>query len=185
MAFDKLYEKFICVKEELKSSVLDFRVDEVELPDGRCAERRYIKHRGAVAVLPIDNDGNVYLVNQYRYPAGRVTTELPAGKLDSPDEDRLGAAMRELREETGFTSGKVTFIGEYLGSPAINTEIIWLYLAENLSDGEQKLDEDEFLNVVKMPLSELVSLVMEGKISDGKTAYAALWADKFLSQREQ
>lgn len=185
MAFDKLFEKFISVKEEIRGNVLDFRVDRVELPDGSFAERRYIKHRGAVAVLPVDKDGNVYLVNQYRYPAGRVTTELPAGKLDSPDEDRLEAAMRELREETGFTSSKVTFIGEYLGSPAINTEIIWLYLAENLSEGVQSLDDDEFLNVVKMPLSELVSLVMKGKISDGKTAYAALWADKFLSAGEK
>ncbi len=185
MAFDKLYEKFISIKEEIKSNILDFRVDVVEIPDGTHAERRYIKHRGAVAVLPIDNEGNVYLVNQYRYPAGRVTTELPAGKLDSESEDRLKAAMRELREETGFTSERVTFIGEYLGSPAINSEIIWLYLAENLTAGTQSLDEDEFLNVVKMPLSELVSLVMSGKISDGKTAYAALWADKFLSEREQ
>lgn len=185
MAFNKLFEKFVSVKQEITGNILDFRVDEVELPDGSRAERRYIKHRGAVAVLPIDGQGNVYLVNQYRYPAGRVTTELPAGKLDSSEEDRLCAAMRELREETGFTSEKVTFIGEYLGSPAINTEIIWLYLAENLSEGVQSLDDDEFLNVVKLPLDELVSLVMQGKISDGKTAYAALWADKFFSQREQ
>ena len=181
MKFEKLTEKFISVKQEIKGNVLDFRVDEIELPDGTKSERRYIRHRGAVAVLPIDSDGNVYLVNQYRYPAGRVTTEIPAGKLDSAEEDRLSAAKRELKEETGFTSGKLTFIGEYLGSPAINTEIIWLYLAENLTAGNQSLDEDEFLNVVKMPLSELVQLVMQGKISDGKTAFAALWADKFLS----
>ncbi len=177
-------EEYISTKEELKGRFLHFRIDEIKLPDGRHGEREYVKHGGAVAVIPVDDEGNVYVVRQYRYAVGEVTTEIPAGKLDSPDEDKLSAALRELREETGLTAKNVKFIGKYAGSPAINSEIIWLYFATGLTSGEQELDDDEFLGAEKMPLSELCELVMKGEIPDGKTAFAALWADKYLRERE-
>lgn len=173
-------EEFVSCKKEVKGRFLNFRIDEIKLPDGNCAEREYVKHGGAVAVIPVDSEGNVYLVRQYRYAVGEETLEIPAGKLDSPDEDKLSAALRELREETGLTSKNVKFIGKYAGSPAINSEIIWMYFATDLSEGEMDLDEDEFLGAEKMPLSHLVDLVMKGEIPDGKTAFAALWADKYL-----
>ncbi len=183
MNFDNLTEKQISSKELFDGVVAHLFIDEVELPDGSHSTREYLKHNGAVAVLPLDNEGNVYLVKQYRYPFSRVMTEIPAGKLDSPDEDHLEAAMRELREETGFTSNKVTYLGEFIGSAAIIGETIYLYLAEDLVAGKQDLDRDEFLNVEKMPLSELVDMVMRGEIADGKTIFATLKVDKLKNGR--
>lgn len=174
METNELKEVCVSSKNIFDGVVAHLYLDEIILPNGAHSTREYLKHNGAVAVLPLDDDGNVYLVKQYRYPFSRVMTEIPAGKLDAPDEDHFEAAMRELREETGFTSSKVTFIGEYIGSPALLGETIYLYLAEGLTKGEQDLDEDEFLDVEKMPLDELVRSVMDGKIADGKTAYAAL-----------
>ena len=176
-------EEYVSTKEEVKGRFLHFRIDEIKLFDGRKSEREYIKHGGAVAVIPVDSDGNVYVVHQYRYAVGEETLEIPAGKLDSPDEDRQSAALRELREETGLTAKSVKFIGKYAGSPAINSEIIWIYFATDLEHGAMELDEDEFLAVEKMPLAELVDLVMKGEIPDGKTSFAALWADKYLKDR--
>ncbi len=179
--FDNLKEEFSQNLYEQKGKILDFCVDEVILPNGKKSVREYIKHRGAVAVIPVDSQGNVYLVNQYRYPAKANVLELPAGKLDYENEDWEKAAKRELWEETGLC-GDLTYIGEFMGSPAINNEIIRIYFADNITDsGNGRLDEDEFLNVVKMPLKRLCELVMNGEIIDGKTAFAALWADRKIN----
>ena len=174
MKREDLIEESLSSKEIFKGVVTHLFVDKVRLSNGKTTTREYIRHNGAVAVVPIDSEGNVYLVEQYRYPLAEVLTEIPAGKLDNPDENPYDAAMRELREETGFVSKKVTYLGEFIGSPAIVGERIWLYLAEELEEGEQDLDSDEFLNVIKMPLETLVEKIMAGEISDGKTAYAAL-----------
>ncbi len=174
MRKEELAETCVSSKEIFKGVVTNLFVDEVRLPNGKTSTREYIKHNGAVAVLPLDSDGNIYLVEQYRYPFSDVLTEIPAGKLDKADEDPFEAAMRELREETGFTSNKVTFLGEFIGSPAIIGERIWLYLAEELEAGEQELDSDEFLNVIKMPLETLIEKIIAGEIVDGKTVCAAL-----------
>ena len=174
MKREELVEERVSSREIFKGVVTHLFIDEVRLPNGNTSTREYVKHNGAVAVLPLDKDGNVYLVEQYRYPFSDVLTEIPAGKLDTPDEDHLEAAMRELREETGFTSKKVTPLGEFIGSPAIIGEKIWLYLAEELEAGEQELDSDEFLNAMKMPLKTLVEKIMAGEIIDGKTVCAAL-----------
>lgn len=184
MSFEKLTEEFSASLYERKGKVIDFCIDEITLPNGQKAVREYIKHKGAAAVIPVDGEGNVYLVRQYRYAVGRETLEIPAGKLDSAGEDCREAAMRELREETGLCAKSLIPIGDYLGSPAINSEKIGLFLALEF-DGEVEgsLDDDEFLNVVKMPLSELCAAVMRGEISDGKTAYAALWAERYIAGR--
>ena len=174
MRKEELVETCISSKEIFKGVVTHLFVDEVRLPNGQTSTREYVKHNGAVGVLPLDSDGNVYLVEQYRYPFSDVLTEIPAGKLDKVGEVPLDAAVRELREETGFTSKKITFLGEFIGSPAIIGERIWLYLAEELEAGEQDLDGDEFLNVIKMPFEELVEKIMSGEIVDGKTVCAAL-----------
>lgn len=179
-----LTEKCLKSTEIFKGKVTHLFLDEVELPDGGRSTREYIRHNGAVAVLPLDAEGNVYLVRQYRYPFGRVMTEIPAGKLDTPDEDHFEAAMRELKEETGFTSKKVTYLGDFIGSAAIIGETIYVYLAQELEGGEQDLDEDEFLNVVKMPLNELVEKIMNGDIADGKTVFAALKVNLIKNEKK-
>lgn len=178
------------VREECVSSrlifdgrVVQLYVDRVRLPDGREAEREYMRHIGAVCVLPLDRDGVVHCVRQYRYPHGEVLLEIPAGKLDSKTEDRASAALRELQEETGYRCGRLTFLGNIYTSPAILDEVIGLYLAEELTPGETHFDEDEFLAPVAVPLEELADRVMRGEIPDAKTQLAVLRVRELLRRR--
>ena len=114
------------------------------------------------------------LVRQFRYPVGRIVTEIPAGKLDSPDEDRLAAAKRELKEETGYEAESWAKIGDYTPAAAYSDEVISLYLARDLIKTGRDLDEDEFINLIQVPLTEVVKQIMEGEITDGKTMAAIL-----------
>lgn len=164
-------------------NVLHVREDMVELPNKNLASRELIRHIGAVCIIPVTDDGKVIVERQFRYPVNRVILEIPAGKLDRADEDRLEAAKRELREETGMTAEKWTDIGEYLPAPAYSDERITMYLATGLHSGEQDLDDDEFLEVFRVPLKELVDDVMAGKISDGKTQIAVLKAWEIMKEK--
>ena len=139
--------------------------DTVRLPDGASAVREYVRHIGAVCVVPLTDDGDVILERQYRYAVGQILTEIPAGKLDEPDEDLEEAALRELRE-----------MGDFYGSPAIMGERIRMFLARGLTFTERAPDEDEFLEVFRMPLGDAVRAVMNGEIPDGKTQCAILRA---------
>ena len=152
--------------------------DEVSLPDGGESVREYMRHDGAVCILPLTDDGKVLLEHQYRYAVEQVMTEIPAGKLDGPDEDPLEAAKRELREETGAEAAEWIPLGAFLPAPAYSTEKIWMFAARGLTFGRQDMDEDEFLEVYEVPLEELVEDVLCGKIPDIKTQAAALrvWA---------
>ena len=175
---EELFEKKLESELVFDGKVVHLYFDKVELPDGNTSTREYIKHLGAVCVVPVTDEGEIVLVRQYRYAIGRQMTEIPAGKLDYKGEDPHGAALRELREETGASCKSLTFIGEYYGSPALIDEKIYMYLAEELAFGERELDSDEFLTVETAPLSELVSLVMQGEIKDAKTQIAVLKAAK-------
>lgn len=165
--------------------VVHLYVDRVRLPDGKEAEREYMRHIGAVCVLPLDRGGVVHCVRQYRYPHAEVLLEIPAGKLDSKTEDRASAALRELREETGFRCGKLTFLGNIYTSPAILDEVIGLYLAEDLVPGDTHPDEDEFLAPVGVPLEQLVDDVMAGRIPDAKTQLAVMRVAELLRRRKE
>ena len=178
-----LEEKFVSRKEIFDGHVLHVVCDTIELPNGKHATREICLHNGAVAIVPILPDGRVIMERQYRYAHSRVVLEIPAGKLDSPDEIPLEAAKRELREETGAVAGKITYLGEIVASPALVSEIIHLYLAEDLTFGERELDDDEFLDVEYIPLSELKAMVMRGEIADAKTQIAVLKADEILRNR--
>lgn len=164
-----LEEKQISRKEIFKGQVLHVVRDTVSLPNGCEATREMCLHIGAVCIIPLLEDGCVLMERQYRYPHGRVFFEIPAGKLNSKDEDPLEAAKRELREETGAVAKKYTFLGETVPSPALINERIYTYLAEDISFVERELDEDEFLEVEKVPLDELYRQVMAGEIKDAKT----------------
>ncbi len=163
--------------------VLHVYKDRINLPNGGTGMREYCKHNGAVAVVPLTDDGCVVCVRQYRYALGRVTLEIPAGKFDFIGEDHESAALRELREETGYTTDRLTPIGNLSTSPALLTEIIYMYLAEHMTPGETDPDDDEFLELVEIPLDELVDMILRGEIEDSKTQAAVLkvWA---MKQRE-
>ena len=154
--------------------VLHVRRDEITLPDGNPGVREYIRHVGAVCVVPLTDEGEIVCVCQYRYPFSRVLLEIPAGKLDSKEEDPEQAVRRELREETGAVCGKLTYLGEYWGSPAILDERIHMYAAQELTFGETDPDEDEFIETVRVPLEELENEILAGHVPDGKTQAAVL-----------
>ena len=170
----RLTEKQISSEEKFHGKLLHVFSDTVELPDGALAVREYIKHVGAVCMVALTEDRKIIMERQYRYPHGKVIVEIPAGKLDSIDEDRLEAAKRELKEETGITADRWQAIGDFIPTPAYTQEFVTMYLATGLHSGETHLDEEEFLEVFEMPLDEVVEDIMKGTITDGKTIAAVL-----------
>jgi ADP-ribose pyrophosphatase len=154
--------------------------DTVRLPDGKQSKREYIKHPGAVVILPLFDDGNVLLERQYRYPLQKVFIEFPAGKID-PNEDPLDCAKRELQEETGYTAADWQFLCTIHNAIAYSDEHLDIFLARGLIAGESRLDDGEFLETFTATVPDMLSWIREGKISDVKTVIGAFWLDKFLS----
>lgn len=181
-AFD-MTEKKLEGKEVYSGKILHVMVDRVELPDGKEATREYVGHPGAVCVVPINEKGEVLCVRQFRYTHGRVFLEIPAGKLEPGETNRVAAALRELREETGARCEHLTYIGDFIPSPAILGEVISMYIAEGLTMGETDPDDDEFIDVEAIPLDKLANMCVRGKIQDGKTIAAVLKAKYILDKR--
>lgn len=173
MKDENLIEKKVSSENVFDGRLLHVYKDVIELPNGHNSTREYIKHQGAVCVVPVTDKMEVVAVRQYRYPIERVTIEIPAGKLDKGEEP-LDAAKRELSEETGVESADIEYIGGLYPSVAYTDEIIHMYVAKNLVYGEAHTDDDEFLNVVKIPLTEFVEMIMDGTIQDSKTQAAIL-----------
>lgn len=172
-------EKKVSSEDIFKGRIVHVHVDEVELIDGSHSLREIVEHDGGVTVIPVDSDGNVYCVRQFRYAFGKSIIETPAGKLEK-GEDPFECAMRELSEETGFKAGKYIYLGEFYPSPGYCHEKLYAYLALDLSKGEAHLDEGEYLDVVKFSLDELVEMVMNNELSDAKTIIAILKAKRYL-----
>lgn len=155
-----------------------FRVDKEEINEPNCANvtRDIVRHGGSVVILAIDDskkrDPLLILERQYRHAAGQFLYEVPAGKID-PNEDRLAAAKRELAEETGFRAKKWTRLARYYASPGFLAEWMQVYLAEGLTPGATSPDEDERIELLMLPFSELLRLIDNDKIRDGKTIIAA------------
>lgn len=177
-----LYEKKLTSKQIFDGKVVKLFVDTVELPDGKEAIREIVRHPGAVCVIPVTPEGEVIMVKQYRYAFEQIMLEIPAGKLE-PGEDPLYAVKRELEEESGVVAGKIEYLGEIFTTVAIFDEKIHLYLATELEFKNAHPDEDEFLEVDKIPLDTLVKMVMNGEIKDAKTQIAILKANNILSSR--
>ena len=171
-----------CLESEaiFDGALLKLKRDTVRLPDGKQATREYVQHPGAVMVIPLFDDGRVLMENQYRYPIGKVMAEFPAGKLD-PDEGALACAVRELREETGYTALEYVFLTRIHPIISYSTEFIDLYLARGLTAGERKLDDGEFLETFTATLPELLEWVQTGQITDVKTIIGTMWLEKALS----
>ena len=169
-----LIEKQIKSDYIFKGKIINLRKDTVELPNGKTAYREIVEHNGGVCIAPLTKDGELIFVKQYRCPYDKVLLELPAGKRETTDTDTLKAATRELKEETGAVAGKIIPLGEIYPTPAYCGEIIYLYLGTDLTYTEQKLDDDEFLSLCKIPLNSAVDMVMNGEIKDSKTQIAVL-----------
>lgn len=168
----KLTEKTLTSREVYRGRILRVREDTVRLPNGKTAEREVAEHPGGVGILALDG-GDVLLVRQYRYAFSRVLTEIPAGKRE-PGEEPFVTAQRELREEIGATAGKWTELGALIASPGCYGEVLYLYMAQELTFGDTHPDEDEFLDVVRMPFDRAVELCMTGELTDAKTVIAVL-----------
>lgn len=161
--------------------LLHLDVDTVRLPNGEQSVREVARHPGGVCVLPLHDDGTVSVVEQFRYPYKEVVTELPAGKLE-PGEDPDDAICRELSEEVGLTAGEWHKMGVFYPTPGYTDEVLHLYFARNLSQGNCHPDDDEFLAPKRVPLDDLVAQVMKGEIPDGKSAALILKVRRFLDQ---
>lgn len=156
---------------------LKIHKDHVRLPNGAVTSREYIRHPGAVVVLPVLDDGRILLERQFRYPNAQVFIEFPAGKIDD-GEDHLESAKRELEEETGYTATDWRFVATIHNAIAYSDEHLDLYLARGLKEGPSKLDDGEFLECFTATLDELLDWVRTGRITDVKTIIGTFWLDK-------
>ena len=168
-----LLEKKLETSVVYEGRFIRVRRDKAELPNGKTAVREVVEHPGAVAVLPLDDDGSVVTVRQYRYPLGKALLEVPAGKLERGEEARQ-CALRELEEETGLVPDELSYLGCLYISPGFCNEEIHLYLARGLREGKLHPDEDEFLERCRVPFGELVEAVLRDEIHDAKTVAAVL-----------
>ena len=180
--YNRLAEKKLSRSEIFSGKILHVVLDTVTLPNGTETTREVVLHNGAVCVVPLTDDNKIVMERQFRFPFDKVIWEIPAGKIDKGETDPNAAARRELLEETGYITNSLTFIGEYYPSPAILSEKIYMYLAKGLVKGEQKLDEDEFLDIVELPIDDVIDKILSNEIPDGKTQTAVLKVKALLDR---
>ena len=170
----RLKETKILSEQKFSGRLIDLYLDQVELPNGETTTREWIDHPGAVCLIPILPDGKICLIRQFRYGPGEEFIEIPAGKLDA-GEAPLDCAYRELEEETGYRTNKLTFLTNIHPAIGFSNEKMWMYLAEELELSKKKLDEDEFLELLPTPLNKALEWVFSGKITDVKTIIGIMW----------
>lgn len=169
-----LTEKTLKQEYVFRGKIINVRKDEALLPDGKIASREVVEHKGGVCVLAMTDDNEILMVRQYRYPYMEELLEIPAGKRDSCEEKPIDCGKRELKEETGAESDNFVFLGEFYPTPGYTNEVIYIYYADKLHHGETNPDEDEFLDIVKIPFEKAVEMVLSGEIKDGKTQCAIM-----------
>lgn len=158
--------------------------DEIMMPDGKTATREIIEKNNASAIVPVDDDGNLIFVRQYRHPAKDMVLEIPAGTFEA-HEDPYDCALRELEEEIGYRAESLTYIDWTYCSVGVCTERIYLYIAEKLIKGEQHLDPDEFIEIERYSLQEAVNMVFNGTIKDSKTVMGILAYNELVAKRNR
>ncbi|MGY8750712.1 MAG: NUDIX domain-containing protein [Fidelibacterota bacterium] len=169
-----LKEHKITSNQIFSGKLIDLYLDNVRLPNGKKSTREWLDHPGAVCLVPILNNGDILLIRQFRYGPRQEFIEIPAGKIDK-NEEPLECGFRELEEETGYKSNKLTFLTNIHPAIGFSNEKMWMYLAEELELSERKLDEDEFLELLPTPLNMALKWVFSGKITDVKTIIGILW----------
>lgn len=165
-----------------KGKVLDVYSDKVVMPNGNVATRETVVRGSAAAIVPVDNDGNIIFVKQYRHAVKGLVVEIPAGMIEE-GEDPAICAKRELEEETGFVAGELIYVTKLVMSIGVCTETLYVYIARNLTDGVMHPDPDEFIEIEKHSLREGIDMVYNGTICDGKTAAALLAYKDLLSEK--
>jgi len=163
-----------------KGKVLDISLETARLPDGKTVDLEIIRHPGGACVLPLYDNGDILMIRQYRHAAGGIIWEIPAGRIDD-DEEALSCALRELEEEGGVRAGKMEKLGEFFSTPGFCTELLHIYLATNLRPCGQKLEADEYLEIVRLPFDKAVDMAYKGEIKDAKTVIAIMMAKKRIS----
>lgn len=168
-------------KTVYKGKIFSIREDEITLPNGKITKRDSLIHNGASAILPIDENGDIIFVNQYRHSVNDFVLEIPAGKLEQ-GEDPKQCAFRELEEEIGYKSNNFSFMFKTFIAVGYSSEVIYIYLAKDLHKTKQNLDDDEFLTIEKYTLDESLKMIEKGKILDSKTIAAILYYKGILNQ---
>lgn len=176
-----LEEKPLSSELKYDGRIVKLYSDTVQLENGKNTLREVIKHPGGVCVVALTEENEVLFVRQFRYPHGRVLLEIPAGKLEFGENHR-DCGLRELKEETGCICDSFEYLGNLLPTPAYDTEVIHMYIARGLHSGEQHLDDNEFLEVEKIPLDKAVEMIMNNEITDAKTQVAILKTKMLLSK---
>ncbi len=174
------YEKTVTTEIIYRGRIFDVETQTVELPNGEIAARDIIRNPGAAVIVPVTDNGDVILVEQFRKPCEQVFIEVPAGKLEEGEDPKLCAA-RELKEETGYTAEKLEKIMTLNPAPAFADEVLHVYLATGLTEGEANPDEGEFISAKAYPMAEALNMIKEGKITDSKTVASLLYTAKFFN----
>jgi len=173
-------EKTLASREMFAGRLLRLRVDEVQLDNGRVSSREIVEHPGAVAIMAFTPDGQLVLVKQYRKAAERLTVEIPAGTLER-GEDPWDCAARELKEETGYSASALQSVCSFYTAVGFCTELLHLFVAQDLQAGEQAAEEDEDIEVLSVPVAEAIDMIRDGAIVDSKTIAGVFWAELFLA----
>ena len=166
-------------RDEYRGRLLHVKKDRVRLPNGGESTREYIVHPGAAVVIPLFANGDILLERQHRYPLRRDFIELPAGKFD-PEESELTCAQRELREETGYVAGRWRELPTFYPCIGYANERLVYFLAEDLSYSGENMDEDEFLEILRVPFDEALAMIGDGRIDEAKTVMGLLWYARFV-----
>lgn len=175
----KYEEKTISTKSVYRGNIIDVDSLTVTLPNGKEATRDIVIHPGASAVIPISSSGEVYMVRQYRKPLEKESLEIPAGKLDK-GEDQAECARRELKEETGLTAGYLKHLTSINTTPGFSNEVVHIYAAMGLLEGESCADEDEFISAEKYNINDLIGKILNNEITDAKSIIGILLAEKII-----
>ncbi len=174
-------EKVLSSRDVYKGRIINLRVDTVVLPNGRTSTREIVEHAGAVAIVPVNEKGELLMVRQYRHAVGKILLEIPAGKLE-PGEEPEDCAGRELLEETGFEAERLTRLFSLYSSPGFINEKVYLYLATGLKLKGQNLDDDEFVDVVPVPSERVLEMIWTGEICDAKSVNGILAVHNLKNQ---
>lgn len=176
-----LVENTISSEMVYKGKIINLRVDQVSFPGGKTGFREVVEYAGAVAIVPVDAEGQLLLVRQYRYAVGKTLLELPAGKLE-PCEDIQASASRELLEETGHEAVNLKHLISFFSTPGFTNEKLHIFLATGLKLKEQNLDEDEFIDVIQVPFEKAVDMIWKGEICDAKSVAGILAAYQLINK---